>query len=200
MTAAVLSGPVRRSNGRVPAVPSEVLGMLIFVLTEVMFFLALISAFLVIRAQVFGTWAPPGELKLPVLMTAFNTAVLLISGVLMVLATKAFAKPDGKARGQVLLGQAILFGAFFVGVQGYEWVKLIRYGMTMTSGIFGATFYLLIGSHGLHALAAIVAMGWMLFKMRKGWLVSVNGMRAMAIFWLFVVGIWPVLYGLVYFA
>lgn len=200
MTANVLSGPFRRTTERrPPAVPSEVLGMLIFVLTEVMFFVALISAFLVIRSQVFGTWAPPGDLRLPVLMTAFNTVVLIISGILMVLGTKAYKGPNDRARAQALLGQAILFGTFFVGVQGYEWVKLIRYGMTMTSGIFGATFYLLIGSHGLHAAAAIVAMAWQYRKMRLG-LVTVNGMRAMAIFWLFVVGIWPVLYGLVYFA
>lgn len=192
------AAPSRRS-GRPPSlVPSEVLGMILFVLTEVMFFMALISAFLVIRSQVMGTWAPPGELRLPVLATAFNTAVLLASGVLMALATRAYANPEAKAKAKTLFTQAILFGAFFVAFQGYEWVKLINYGMTMTSSMFGATFFLLIGSHGLHALLAVLAMGWMFWKMVKGTL-TVDQLRSMLVFWLFVVGVWPVLYGLVYF-
>src|SRR4051812_41383193 len=98
----------------------------------------------------------------------------------------------------MLLSQAILLGSFFVIFQGYEWVHLIRYGLSMTSGIFGATFFLLIGSHGLHALIAVIAMALVYWKLVKGSLTA-DGLRAMSIFWLFVVGIWPVLYGLVYF-
>lgn len=187
----------RRPALRANAVPSEVLGMLIFVLTEVMFFMALVSGFLVIKSQMFGTWAPPGDLRLPILATAFNSLVLLTSGVLMIFATKAYANPLTKERGKSLFSQAIMLGTFFVVFQGYEWVKLIKYGMTMTSGIFGATFFLLIGSHGLHALVAVLAMIVLFFQMRRGTL-TVNAMKAMLIFWLFVVGIWPVLYSLVY--
>jgi heme/copper-type cytochrome/quinol oxidase subunit 3 len=197
MTATVLSGPFRPQK-RVNAMPSEVLGMLVFVLTEVMFFMALVSGFLVIRSQVFVSWSPPGQLKLPVLLTAFNTAVLLVSGVTMALAMRAYAREDGRARARTLFAQTLAFGAFFVLCQGYEWVRLIRYGMTMTSGIFGATFFLLIGAHGLHALVAVLAMARLFLKMRAGTL-TLNGFRAMAIFWFFVVGIWPMLYGLVYF-
>lgn len=192
------AAPSRRSGRPPNVVPNEVLGMILFVLTEVMFFMALISAFMVIRSQVMGTWAPPGDLRLPVLATAFNTAVLIASGALMALATRAYANPDTKAKAKTFYSQAILFGAFFVAFQGYEWVKLIGYGMTMQSSMFGATFFLLIGSHALHALLAVIAMAFMYFKMVKGSL-TVNQLRSMLVFWLFVVGVWPILYGLVYF-
>jgi len=64
--------------------------------------------------------------------------------------------------------------------------------------VFGASFFLLIGTHGLHAVTAIVAMGYLWLKMGKGTL-QVEHLRAMTVYWLFIVGIWPVLYRLVYF-
>jgi cytochrome c oxidase subunit 3 len=183
---------------RVPAVSSATLGTLVFVVTEIMYFCALISSYMVIRSHVFGTWAPPGDIRLPVLASAFNTLVLLTSGVLMVLAARAYGKEATKGRAKLLLAQAIVLGATFVGFQGYEWLRLMRYGMTMSSSIFGATFFMLIGSHGLHALVAVLAMGLIYRRLVRGRL-SLDAMRAMTVFWLFVVGIWPVLYGLVYF-
>src|SRR5690242_16508393 len=86
-TVTVLPGahPIRRQ----PAVPSVILGTIIFVLTETMYFSALVSSFMVIRSHVFGDWTPPADIRLPVAATAFNTAVLIVSGVLMYLATRA---------------------------------------------------------------------------------------------------------------
>jgi heme/copper-type cytochrome/quinol oxidase subunit 3 len=77
-------------------------------------------------------------------------------------------------------------------------MRLIAYGLTMTSGIFGACFFLLIGTHGLHAAAAAVAMICLYRRLTRHAL-SLDHLRAMQVFWYFVVGIWPVLYGLVYF-
>jgi heme/copper-type cytochrome/quinol oxidase subunit 3 len=77
-------------------------------------------------------------------------------------------------------------------------LQLISIGLTMMSGVFGATFFLLIGTHGLHALSAILAMIYIWFKMGKGSL-QVEQLRALTVYWLFIVGIWPVLYRLVYF-
>ena len=77
-------------------------------------------------------------------------------------------------------------------------MNLLRYGMTVSSGLFAATFYLIIGSHAFHATGAIFAMLLMLPKIKKQ-TATVDGMKAMQIFWLFVVGLWPILYGLIYF-
>jgi len=182
---------------RKPAISNVVLGTVVFVIAEVMFFTALISAYLVIRAGAGLRWVPPPDVRLPVEATAINTIALLVSGVLMVLATILFARANvGKAR-WAFLG-AMGLGAAFVVLQGQEWLKLIGIGMTMVSGVFGASFFLLIGTHGLHAVTAIVAMGYLWLKMGKGTL-QVEHLRAMTVYWLFIVGIWPVLYRLVYF-
>ena len=61
-----------------PVVPTPVLGMLIFVIAETMMFAGLISAFTIVKAGALG-WPPPGQPRLPVEATAFNTAVLLLS-------------------------------------------------------------------------------------------------------------------------
>ena len=89
-------------------------------------------------------------------------------------------------------------GAFFVSLQGYEWVKLVSFGMTMQNSLFGSCFYLLIGSHGLHVLSAVLVVGFFFTKLVQGKL-TVDNFKALRIYWYFVVMIWPILYGLVYF-
>ncbi len=104
----------------------------------------------------------------------------------------------GSERSKTLFALSIATGAFFVAVQGYEWVQLISYGMTMTSGVFGATFYLIVGCHALHAVAALIAMIWYYFKYTKGQF-GKDGLLALQIYWVFVVLLWPILYRLIYF-
>jgi heme/copper-type cytochrome/quinol oxidase subunit 3 len=177
-------------------ISNAVLGTILFVFVEVMFFSALISAYIVIRAGAGLRWLPPPDVRLPVEATAVNTVALLISGVLMVLATRWFPGAYAKSR-RTFLG-AMILGSAFVIFQGQEWIKLISLGMTMLSGVFGACFFLLIGMHALHAVTAIIAMVYLWFKMEKG-AVRTDHMQAILVYWLFIVGIWPVLYGLVYF-
>ena len=191
-----MSATITLGGTRKPIVSNAVLGTILFVMVEVMFFTALISAYMVIRAGAGLRWIPPGNVRLPVEATAMNTVALLISGVLMVLATFWFSKANAKSR-WAFLG-AMVLGTMFVVFQGQEWLKLMGLGMTMLSGVFGASFFLLIGMHGLHAITAIVAMVYLWLKMNKG-LLRVDHMQAITIYWLFIVGIWPVLYGLIYF-
>ena len=74
-------------------VPSGLLGMIIFTLTEMMFFLALISSFLIIKARS-SVWPPLDQPRLPIEMTAFNTILLLLSGVLLFKGARAFSKKE----------------------------------------------------------------------------------------------------------
>ena len=182
---------------RAPLLDDSVCGMLIFVATEVMFFTALISAFVIIKAGV-EPWSPPVGVRLPVVATAANTVLLCLSGVFLHQAGRRFAAEGPTPRVGTLLGGAALLGACFVLFQGFEWVRLVAYGMTMTSGIFGACFFLLIGTHGLHAAAAATAMAHLYTRLLRHEL-RLDHLRAMQVLWYFVVGIWPVLYGLVYF-
>lgn len=190
--------PGDRDLSRTPPVSSAVLGILIFVACEVMFFLALFSAYFVSKSKSMGSWSPPADIRLPVLATGFNTLVLILSGLVMVSAVRTYATPETRPKAFGLYAQAVLMGAFFLAFQGYEWVRLLDYGMTLGSGLFAATFYLIIGSHAFHVLGGVLAMVRLLPAVKRG-TITVDGLKAMQIFWLFVVGIWPILFGLVYF-
>jgi cytochrome c oxidase subunit III len=178
-----------------PVLPSAVLAMLIFVSTEVMLFAGLISAFLILRASAVGAWPPPGQPRLPLEETAINTAALLASGFLLWRARRAFA--DSPARAQRPLTIAMILGAFFVLFQGYEWLMMIRQGLTLTSSNHGSFFYLIVGLHGAHVVAGLTVLSWAWWRLRSGFLAG-SSFAAAQVFWFFVVGLWPVLYFLVY--
>ena len=177
-----------------PLLPNAVLGMLIFVITEAMLFAGLISAFMITRASAV-IWPPPGQPRLPVEETALNTAALLLSGVLLVFAGRAFKREPRSARRPLLL--SILLGAFFVVFQGYEWAGLIREGLTLTSSTHGGFFYLIVGLHALHAVAALALLGTVWLRLMRGRLVR-STFGSAQVLWYFVVGVWPILYLRVY--
>ena len=172
---------------------SPVLATLIFVCSEVMFFAALISAYTIIKASSGNMFKPPAHITLPVAATALNMLVLCVSGLLLHLATCRFKQQRSSALN--LFAFAVLGGAFFVAGQSYEWFKLISYGMKMTSGTFAACFFLLIGAHALHAAVTVLVMGY--FYLRKDRM-TLENIKAMRVFWLFVVAMFPILYWLVY--
>lgn len=179
---------------REPLIASGVLGMMIFVIAEAMFFAGLISAFAIIRSGS-PLWPPPDQPRLPLEETALNTAALLASGVLLRLTRRSFQTDRARAR-QTLLG-AIALGAFFVVFQGVEWVALVRQGLTLTSSSLGSFFYLIIGLHALHAVIALGLLAATWRRLRGGWLAS-SQLATAEVFWYFVVGVWPVLYLTVY--
>ena len=181
-------------SDRRPLVPNGVLGMLIFVFTEVMLFAGLISAFTIVRAGAV-VWPPPGQPRLPVENTALNTAALLLSGVMLWRARSVFRPNPARALRPLLA--SVLLGAFFVAFQGAEWVALVREGLTLTSSVLGSFFYLIVGLHALHAVVALGVLVFVYDRLRRGWLSSTR-LAAAEVFWYFVVGIWPLLYLVVY--
>ena len=178
-----------------PLVPNAVLGMLVFLFTEVMLFAGLISAHTIARSSSAFGWPPPGQPRLPFEETALNTAALLLSGVAVFAAQRRFRRERQRAFAPLALGFAL--GAFFVGFQGVEWVGLIREGLTLTSSTHGAFFYLIVGVHALHAIAALAALGWAGLRLKRG-VLPPSSFAAVALFWYFVVGVWPVIYLRVY--
>lgn len=185
-------GPPRRG-----ATESARIAMGVFIFTEVMMFAGFISAFVIVQSNAIpGTWPPPGQPRLPIESTAVNTLALLASGVLLFIAGRRF-KRDGALAARRWMSPALILGGIFVLGQGREWFGLIKQGMTMTSSQLGSFFYLIIGMHALHAIAAIVALLWALNELNAGRL-TVARFGAVQLFWFFVVLIWPVLYALVY--
>lgn len=178
-------------------VPASVLGMLIFVGTEVMFFAGLISAFTISRAGAApGTWGLREGLTLPVQATAVNTLALLASGVLVWLAGRQHAAGQARAKGLLLAG--LLLGTAFVVLQGQEWMGLLSEGVTLWSSSLGAFFYLIVGTHAVHAVGALLGLFVAWWRLRSGRL-SRGFLLGAQTFWYFVVGIWPIIYARVYF-
>ncbi len=180
-----------------PVVSSAVLGTLIFVVAEVMFFVGMISAFTISRAGApAGTWPVPGQPMLPASSTAFHTGALMLSGGLLLVGNVLHLKKVSAAKWVVLA--AWLLGVGFVVLQGREWAMLLSQGLTLTSSRLGAFFYLIVGMHGLHAAAALVALGFALVQLLKGRLEGGLFFGAQ-VFWYFVVLMWPIIYARVYF-
>jgi heme/copper-type cytochrome/quinol oxidase subunit 3 len=174
-------------------VSNGVLGMAFFVASEAMFFVALISAFLVLRAGA-GVWPPMDQPRLPVLLTAFNTALLLASAGGM---RQALLCSERDRLASALTWTAAL-GAGFLLMQGYEWARLLYFGLTTASSLYGATFYILVGAHALHVVAALVALWSVRGRLLASSDVEPERLWPMALYWYFVVAVWPVLYVLIY--
>lgn len=179
-----------------PIFSNSVLGVIIFIMAELMFFLGLISAFMISKANAVE-WPPIGQPRLPVEATAFNTGVLLLSALTMFLAGRAFDREGFGSKSKLLFLGTLGLGTFFVVFQGVEWVRILSDGLTLQSGNYGAFFYLIIGTHAVHAIGALIAQALLFWKFQKRTL-RLQSFRAGQMFWYFVVGVWPVLYYLVY--
>ncbi len=171
------------------------IGMLLFVVCEVMMFAGLVSAFTIARAGAGGVWPPMGQPRLPLEETAINTIALLISGVLIAYTAQRFNKAKAVADQTTtrILFAGILLGVFFVGFQGMEWLALLKEGLTLTSSQHGSFFYLIVGMHALHAVGAILFLVFCWLNAQRGKL-GKSAFSAACVLWYFVVGVWPFLY------
>lgn len=184
------------ASDRSPVLSSSALGMLIFIVTELMFFASLISAFAIISAAA-DVWPPADQPRLPILASALNSLVLLASGVVLFRGYRSFANEGPREDSLKLVRMCLWLGGIFVAVQGIEWIRLLSYGLTMTSSQYGGFFYLIIGTHAIHAIGALIGLWRLFLKLRAGTLMK-QSFQAVLFFWFFVVGIWPILYVLVY--
>ena len=174
------------------------LAVLMFLGAEAMFFAGLMGAYIVFRASA-SVWPPPFQPRLPVGVTGVNTIFLLASAVTIRVALRS-ARGGDTAMLVRWLGLTALLGAIFLAVQGYEWIELIQFGLTVSSSVYGGLFYTLIGFHALHVFGALIWLLVVLALARRGHY-SKNrylGVQICAMYWTFVVGLWPALYGLVY--
>lgn len=189
--------PIREAAGfRRGLVENASFGMALFVFTEVMLFAGFISAFVIVHSGSRTPWPPPGQPRLPAEQTAINTVALLASGVCLYLAGKKFRGPQPRSAAP-WMGAALALAAFFVIFQGMEWLRLLRQGMTLTSSQLGSFFYVIVGAHALHAVAAIVALAISWAMLQAGRLTR-SQLGAVQLFWYFVVLVWPFLYWKVY--
>jgi cytochrome c oxidase subunit 3 len=156
------------------------LAMALFLMAEAMLFAGLISACALLRANYPGQWPPPNQPRLPVPITLANTLILLLSGT-------SLAMSRGRSR---FIALTIALATTFLAIQGWEWSRLISFGIADNVGTYAAIFYALIGVHALHAIGGLIAVLWLWRQHHSS--------RAPYMYWYFVVGVWPILYALVY--
>ena len=191
-------GPPGSPAAAPSAMGTNVLGMLVFIASEAVLFLTLIVTFAVVRAG-YPEWPPSDQPRLPVMMSFFNTLVLLGSGAAMFGAWRSIRR-GRVAYSRRLLNTATLLGILFLVVQGVEWIRLIDFGLTVTQNIYGAVFYVMIGMHALHVFIAVLGLLYVSRRFGKGVYTREvhDGLTMGGMFWGFVVLVWPLLFVFVY--
>jgi heme/copper-type cytochrome/quinol oxidase subunit 3 len=171
------------------------LGMWLFLASEVMFFGGLIATFMNFKAS-----NPTVETALlDVTLVGINTFLLLTSSFTVVLALDAIKQ--GKTRLlSIYLGITALLGVIFLGGQIYEFSQLAQEGVTLSSSVFGSSFYTLTGFHGLHVLVGVVwVIRNLIISVRGGYSVeTANGIEIFGLYWHFVDIVWILLFTLIY--
>ncbi len=167
------------------------MGLILF--AELMLFSAFISAYLVSRG--FATSWPPSDLPtLPVGRTTIYSGFLLLSALTLIFGIRS-RRQHQRSKVRFWHWVTVGLGALFVTLQGGEWFRLLEYGLTIRSGSYGRFFYLIIGAHALHAIIGLLMLTWFFPLRRKENLPAVD---PVSLYWIFVVTLWPILFGVVY--
>lgn len=179
--------------------PVEILGMYLFIASEFILFLTLLFILFWLRAGHANEWPPAGQPRLPLGVTGLNTVFLLISGYTMFRAFGSVRRDEATRLTKWLMITCIL-GVVFVTIQGFEWIRLISYGLYASSSLYAAMFYVIIGLHGFHVVVTVIALLYLWVQSTSGSYSSQDhmGVTLGFMFWLFVVFVWPILYVTVY--
>ncbi|MEM1426474.1 MAG: heme-copper oxidase subunit III [Cyanobacteria bacterium P01_H01_bin.130] len=170
-------------------------GFVVFLLSESVIFFSLFVGYIVYKTSL-TDWLPAGVEGLEVREPLINTVVLVSSSFVIYFAERFLHKDNlWGFRAFWLLTMAM--GSFFLYGQAVEWMGL-PFGVT--SGVFGGTFYLLTGFHGLHVLTGVLLQGIMLGRsfLPNNYEGGEFGVVATSLFWHFVDVIWIVLFILIY--
>ena len=143
-----------------------------------------------------GEFTPMGAWGIP----AINTLILLSSGVTVTWAHWGLKKAD---RTQLILGlmATVVLGFVFIGLQAYEYMHAYQdLNLTLGSGMYGTTFYMLTGFHGLHVTLGATMLLVILIRSMKGHFTNENhfAFEAVAWYWHFVDVVWLGLFVFVY--
>ncbi len=202
-------------------------GMAWFIFSEVMFFVAFFGALFYARA-IAVPWLggasnnamtnavlwPEFVAQWPLLTTpggdtstqmgwyglpAINTAILVISSVTLHYAHVGLEQ-NKRTQLNVMLLVTILLGCIFLGLQGYEYYHAYNIGLTLDSGVYGNTFFLLTGFHGLHVTLGTIILIVLFFRVLKGHFTPKEhfAFQAGSWYWHFVDVVWLALFVLVY--
>ncbi len=154
--------------------------MWIFLLSDTFIFGCFLTSYMTVRASTTIPWPNTSEVfaltifgqHIPLILIAIMTFVLITSSGTMAMAVN-FGYRRNKNMTAALIFITALFGAMFVGMQAFEWSKLIEegvrpWGNPMGAHQFGATFFMITGFHGLHVSIGVIYLLLIAVKVMKG--------------------------------
>jgi cytochrome c oxidase subunit III len=183
---------------REAGLPTPLVGMLLFIASEVMFFGGLFATYFNARAVHVGEWgapAPAPELEiLPIALPI--TIVLVASSFTMQFGVWAIRRGDQRAMRNWTLLTLILGVTFLLG-QVYDYTTL---GFGISDGSFGTVFYTLTGFHGAHVFGGAVGLTILVARARQGQFSRQNhvAVEAISFYWHFVDVVWIALFSTLY--
>ena len=204
MEAASISAGHHDHHGPPPAnassrVEPQLLGMLLFIISEIMVFGAFFTAYFFIRVVQGEQWFPIEEMHLPKLIAGINTAILLTSSVTLHMATVAVRKGKNNQLKWWMLLTALL-GATFLGIQINEYRVLTHEGITPAALSQATIFYGLTGLHGAHVAIGLLLLTIVTVRAFRGHFTpdEHRGLEVPGIYWHFVDVMWVIVYTSVY--
>ncbi|MDQ3689571.1 MAG: cytochrome c oxidase subunit 3 [Chloroflexota bacterium] len=177
--------------------PTALLGMLLFIASEVMFFGGLFATYFNARATTPGAWGPPkGAHELDIALAGALTAILIASSFTMQFGVWAVRRGDtGKLK--LWTGITLALGVLFLMGQIYDYSQL---GFRIADGVFGTTFYTLTGFHGAHVFGGAVGLTIILARTLRGQFSARNhvAVEAVSMYWHFVDVVWVAVFSTIY--
>ncbi|MHB1712181.1 MAG: aa3-type cytochrome oxidase subunit III [Acidimicrobiales bacterium] len=170
--------------------PMLAVGVMIWLGSEVMFFSGLFAAFFTIRSQA-SVWPPAGT-KLDTVQAAVFTVILVSSSFTMQKAVWDQERGE-RSKAKKWLITTLIMGSLFVGNQFFEWITLSHNpAIDPTHTAFGSLFYIMSGIHGLHVMLGLVAMVFLLGRLKgpKGDPGETAVFQGVSYYWHFVDIVW----------
>jgi cytochrome c oxidase subunit III len=197
--------------------------MWIFLVSDTFIFSAFLISYMTVRMSTTEPWPNPSEVfaltlfgnKIPLVLIAIMTFILISSSGTMAMAVNFGYRKDRRTTFYLLLATAIL-GASFVGMQAFEWTKLIveegvrPWGNPMGAAQFGSVFFMVTGFHGTHVTIGVIFLIIVAIKVyrgdldneKPGFLTGRKGnyeiVEIMGLYWHFVDLVWVFIFAFFY--
>ena len=187
--------------------------MWIFLLSDTFIFSCFLTGYMTVRISTTDTWPNPSEVfaltiggqNIPLILIAIMTFVLISSSGTMAMAVNFGYRRD-RVKTAALMFVTALFGITFVGMQAFEWSKLIAegvrpWGNPMGAAQFGSAFFMITGFHGLHVSAGVVYLlivAWRVLRGRYEARGNYQIVEIAGLYWHFVDLVWVFIFALFY--
>jgi cytochrome c oxidase subunit 3 len=188
--------------------------MWIFLLSDTFIFTCFLTGYMNVRISSAVPWPNPSQVfgltvfgvSVPLLLIGIMTFVLITSSGTMALAVNYGYRRD-RARAAALMLITAAFGAVFVGMQAFEWTKLIVEGVRpwqnpFGAEQFGAAFFMITGFHGLHVSAGVIYLSIVAFRILNGFYERRGGnyeiVEIAGLYWHFVDLVWVFIFAFFY--